>query len=264
MSRAILDHNRTAWNRQVARQDRWTIPVTSDEIVRARTGDWNVVLTPCKPVPRSWFGKLAGAKVLGLASGGGQQCPIFAAAGAEVTSYDLSPAQLAQDQFVADRDGLNIELLEGDMANLSALDAEQFDLVFHPVSNCFAPDILPVWKEVHRVLRPGGILLAGFINPLLCLFDGKKIEHGELEVRHSLPYSDLTSISEQERLELYGEGEPLTFGHTLSDQLGGQMDAGLAVIGLYEDRWGSDALPLDKFSASFVATRAVKLPSRTT
>lgn len=256
--RRIVEHNRVAWDQQVARRDRWTIPVSREQIVKARGGDWSVVLTPEAPVPRDWFGELTGARVLGLASGGGQQCPILAAAGAAVTSFDLSPAQLEQDRQVAKREGLDITCVQGDMSNLESLPSDHFDLVFHPVSNCFVPDILPVWKEVHRVLRPGGALLAGFINPLLCLFDAKKMAAGELVVRHALPYSDLSSISEQERAELSGLDEPLTFGHTLTDQIGGQTTAGLAVTGFYEDRWGSDALPLDQYSASFVATRAIK------
>ena len=55
--------------------------------------------------------------VLCLASAGGQQAPIFAAAGAMVTSFDNSPVQLAKDELVADRDGLDIHLVQGDMAD---------------------------------------------------------------------------------------------------------------------------------------------------
>ncbi len=81
-------YNRQAWDHQVKEGNRWTIPVTSEIIAAVRDGDWNVVLTPQKPVPRSWFPNLGGLKVLGLASGGGQQAPIFAAAGADVTVID--------------------------------------------------------------------------------------------------------------------------------------------------------------------------------
>src|SRR5690349_9128844 len=92
-----LEHNRRAWNRDSSAGLRWSVPVAADVVERARHGDWSVILTPDTPVPRDWFGDLAGARVLCLASGGGQQAPILAAAGADVVSFDLSDEQLARD-----------------------------------------------------------------------------------------------------------------------------------------------------------------------
>lgn len=252
--------NRRAWDRQVAAGNRWTVPVTAEDVERARAGDWSVVLTPTRPVPRDWFGELTGARVLGLACGGGQQAPLLAAAGARVTVLDNSPAQLERDREVATREQLELDCAEGDMADLHMFADETFDLVFHPVSNCFVPDVRPVWREAHRVLRPGGALLAGFCNPIIYMFDDAKLQRGQLDVRHAIPYSDLTSLSAEERRELYGDDEPLTFGHSLTDQLGGQVDAGLAITGFYEDRWGDDSQVLDRYTAAFIATRAIKLP----
>src|SRR5262249_23642857 len=100
----VVAHNRSAWDRQVAKGNRWTVPVGPDIIAAARRGDWAVVLTPTRPVPRDWFPELRGLDVLCLACGGGQQAPVFAAAGASVTVLDLSPGQLAQDRLVADRE----------------------------------------------------------------------------------------------------------------------------------------------------------------
>ncbi len=101
----ILRYNRQAWDRQVERGNPWTIPVDPEAIARARQGDWQIVLTPTKPVPADWFPPLAGLDVLCLASGGGQQGPILAAAGAKATVFDNSPKQLAQDRLVADGRG---------------------------------------------------------------------------------------------------------------------------------------------------------------
>src|SRR6516165_4443950 len=109
----LRDYNRQAWDRQVAEGNRWTVPVSPDVIAAARRGDWQIVLTPTKPVPRAWFGELVGQEVLCLASGGGQQAPVLAAAGALVTVLDNSPAQLAQDRLVADRDGLSLQIIQG-------------------------------------------------------------------------------------------------------------------------------------------------------
>jgi SAM-dependent methyltransferase len=207
-------------------------------------------------VPRGWFPNLAGLAVLCLASGGGQQAPVLAAAGADVTVLDNSPAQLARDRLVADREGLAVRTVQGDMADLSAFAGGTFGLVFHPCSNCFVPDVRPVWREASRVLRPGGVLLAGFANPALYLFDDALAGRGELVVRHAVPYSDLASLSDEERRRYTDEDEPLVYGHTLEDQVGGQLDAGFVLAGFYEDR--DPAHPLARFLPTFIATRAVR------
>jgi SAM-dependent methyltransferase len=212
-------------------------------------------------VPREWLPDVTGLEVLCLASGGGQQGPILAAAGAVVTVLDNSPAQLGQDRLVAEREGLTIRTVLGDMADLSAFPDEHFGLVFHPCSNCFVPDVRPVWREAFRVLKSGGVLLAGFCNPALFLFDDAATERGELVVRHAVPYSDLTSLTEVERRRHTDEDEPLTYGHTLEDQIGGQLDAGFVLAGFWEDR--DLRHPLAKYLPVFIATRAVK-PARNT
>ena len=125
----IRAYNREAWNRQVAEGNPWTIPVSSEAVAAARRGEWSIVLTPSIPVPRAWFPLLDGADVLCLASGGGQQGPILAAAGAQVTVFDNSPRQLARDREVAEREGLGIRTVEGDMADLSAFADASFDLI---------------------------------------------------------------------------------------------------------------------------------------
>ena len=220
---------------------------------RARTGDWSIVLTENKPVPREWFPPMQGLKVLGLACGGGQQGPIMAAAGAEVTIFDNSPAQLARDREVAERDGLNIRTVEGDMRDLSAFTDESFDFIFHPVSNLFVHEIRPVWKEAYRVLRHGGTMLAGFMNPLMYIFDYEELEKGNLLIKHKIPYSDI-EVYGMERLQK--EDRPAEFGHSLTDQLAGQMDAGFAVIGMYEDH--HNGLKISEYIETYIATQALK------
>ena len=252
----VRAYNREAWDREVERGNEWTVPVGEEVIETAQRGRWEVVLTNTKPVPKEWFPDLEGADVLCLASGGGQQAPIFAAAGANVTVLDNSPKQLAQDRFVAERDSLALEAVEGDMADLSVFPDESFDLVFHPVSNLFAPEVRPVWAEAFRVLRRGGVLLAGFINPVCFIFDCELADSGKLRVRHPLPYADATSLSEEERERLIDRGEPLEFSHTLEDQIGGQVEAGFLISGLYEDRHRDDALAA--YMPTCIATRAIK------
>ncbi len=249
-------HNRAAWDALVEKGNRWTQPVGPEVIAAARKGEWDIVLTPTKPVPRAWFPPLANEPVLLLAGAGGQQAPILAAAGARVTVLDNSPRQLEQDQVVARREGLSITSVQGDMRDLSAFEDNAFALVFHPCSNAFVPEVRPVWREAFRVLRPGGVLLSGFTNPLEYLFDLEPYERGELIVRHTIPYSDLTSLAAAERDALMARGEALAFGHTLEDQIGGQLDAGFVITAMFEDRWSES--PLGRYIATFMATRAVK------
>lgn len=225
-----------------------------DVIARARAGEWSIVLTPTRPVPRHWFPPLEGLDVLCLAGGGGQQGPVLAAAGARVTVFDNSPRQLEQDRLVAAREDLALATVSGDMADLSAFADGAFGLIVHPCSNGFVPALEPVWREAFRVLRPGGVLLAGFVNPALYLFDESLAERGELRVRHTIPYSDLTSLTPEELAALQRRGEPLSFGHTLEDQIGGQLGAGFVLTGFYEDRWDED--PVSRFLPVYAATRA--------
>jgi len=259
----VLERSRADWNAAHRDQCRWSIPVDPGTIARARTGDWQVILTLNLSVPGEWLGDIRGRDVLCLASGGGQQAPVLAAAGARVTSYDLSDAQLAKDQLVAKREGLPLTCIRGDMARLDALRDASFDLIFHPVSNVFVEDVRPVWAECFRVLRPGGALLAGFMNPLFYLFDHDDIlKGGPLTVKYPLPYSDLTNPDPASRQRWVKSGHATEFSHSLNAQLGGQLAAGFLLAGLYEDGWSEEATPLHRYTPLYIATRAVKPATR--
>jgi ubiquinone/menaquinone biosynthesis C-methylase UbiE len=252
----VRTYNRDAWNKQVdSGENPWTKPVSAEVITRARQGDFAVLLTENLPVPMQWFPELKGMDVLALACGGGQQGPIFAALGAKVTVFDNSPRQLDRDREVAKREGFtNLTTVEGDARKLSMFSDESFDFVFHPVSNVFIPEIRPVWKEAYRVLRHGGILLSGFMNPIFYLFDFDKSEKGILEVKYKLPYADIDHPEMAERQR--AGGWPLEYSHSLTDQLGGQTDAGFHIIGLYEDRHGGTEI--SAYTPTYLATRALK------
>ncbi|TBL80425.1 class I SAM-dependent methyltransferase [Paenibacillus thalictri] len=254
----ILEHNGSAWNHQVESGNEWTKPVTADTVERARRGEWEIILTPTRPVPSGWFPDLKDSNVLCLASGGGQQGPVLAAAGAKVTVFDYSDKQLAQDRYAAERDGLQLTTVQGNMADLSCFADASFDFIVHPVSNVFAENILPVWKEAARVLKTGGTLIAGFMNPLVYIFDVEAEEQGQFVVKHSIPYADITDLS-QERLERQiREHTPLEFGHSLEDQIQGQIEAGLVITGFYEDHFGGKS-SLDPYINTFIATKSVKM-----
>ena len=255
----ILEHNRAAWDRLVDRGCQFTVPVGDEEIEQAKAGEWSIFLTPTRPVPNDWFPPLQGCHLLCLASGGGQQGPTLAAAGARVTVLDNSPKQLEQDELLARRHSLDLTTVRGDMRDLSVLGDESFDLIVHPVSNTFVPDVRPVWREAYRVLRPGCDLLSGFDNPVLQIFDEEKYDQGVLLPKYALPYSDAEVLTEQEIRRRYEKGIPLEFGHTIEDQIGGQIDAGFVIVGFYEDRERDEYNDLlSKFMPTYIATRAKK------
>jgi SAM-dependent methyltransferase len=257
----IRAYNRTAWDRQVEGGNMWTVPVAPEVIAAARRGEVANLLTPLKPVPLGWYGELPGKDVLCLASGGGQQGPVLAAAGGRVTVFDNSPRQLEQDRLVAQRENLDLTTVEGDMVDLSVFPDESFDLIFHPVSNIFSSQVRPMWRECFRVLRPGGALLAGIVNPVVYIFDYEIMEReNRLEVRHRLPYSDLEGLSPEQLARFKSEGTPLEFSHTLEDQIGGQLQAGFVLVDLYED-WELGDEALNRYMPKYFATRALK-PAR--
>jgi hypothetical protein len=103
------------------------------------------------------------------------------------------------------------------------------------------------------VLKKGGVLISGFANPVEYIFDLKALNQGEFQVRHAIPYSDLTSISKEEFEEVASDG--VLFGHTLHDQIQGQLDAGFLLAGFYEDKGGT---ALDPYIDTALATKAVK------
>ena len=118
------------------------------------------------------------------------------------------------------------------MADLSVFDDASFDIIFHPVSNIFSADIRPVWQHCARILRPGGRLLSGFMNPDFYLFDHWDIEDGgPLEVRFKLPYADLTMSTQQLWKPAWPRVRP-EFSHSLDEQIGASYNAGLVVAGI--------------------------------
>lgn len=253
------EYNSQSWDKAVESGNPWTVPVGPEVIEQARRDQWELILTPLIPVPRHWFGPVRGKDILCLASGGGQQAPILAAAGAHVTSFDNSARQLEKDAFVAQRDGLKIRLEKGDAADLSRFADSSFDLIFHPCSNCFMEKLQPIWSECFRVLRPGGELLSGFNQPWVYIFDRAAEENERLlKVRHRLPYADVDDLSDEELEQMLEKQEAVEWSHTLDEQIGGQIAAGFVIAGFYEDGWNEEARLLDKYAKTFIATKAVK------
>lgn len=228
----------------------WGQPIDHETYDKAKQGQWGVYLTPTKFVPKNWFGDLAGKKVLGLASGGGQQMPIFSALGAQCTVLDYSTEQCNSERVVAQREGYHIEIIQADMTKPLPFPNETFDIIFHPVSNCYVEKVEGIFKECYRILKKGGIFLGGYDIGINYLFD-----EDEREVNYALPFNPLKDpkLYEDSMKNDWG----IQFSHTLEEQLGGQLKAGFQLTDLYEDTNGAGRLH-EHNVPSFVATRCIK------
>ena len=167
------DINAETIDRWVKEGWEWGKAIDHDSFQAAKEGKWEVKLTPVKYVPHSWFGDLKGKKVLGLASGGGQQMPILTALGAKCTILDYSDQQLESERLVAEREGYDIDIVKADMTQPLPFADESFDMIIQPVANCYVEEVKPIWKECYRVLKKGGVLLVGLDNGINYLFDSE-------------------------------------------------------------------------------------------
>ena len=238
----------------------WGRPISREEYEKATAGEWSVLLTPVREVPQKWFApyiqdqRLPGVKLLGLASGGGQQMPIFAALGAECTVLDYSERQLDREREVAQREGYAIDIIKADMTKRLPFDDESFDLIFHPISNCYIEDVYHVWNECWRILKPGGVLLSGLDNGFNFLIEDFSVR--PLVITNKLPFNPL-KMEPERRQQMIDNWEGLQFSHTLEEQIGGQLKAGFILKDVYEDTENTPEAIADGIPA-YWATRSMK------
>ncbi len=228
----------------------WGKPISHETFLHAKEGSWSVLLTPTKPVPKEWFGQLRGKKLLGLASGGAQQIPVFAALGANCTVLDYSAAQCESERAIAAREGYEVTVVQYDMTKPLPFPDESFDLIFHPVSNCYVEKVEPIFRECYRILKKGGVFLGGFDNGFNYLFN-----EDEKVIVRGLPYNPLKDEALMQ--EALRNDDGIQFSHTFEEQIGGQLKAGFRITDVYEDTNGTGNLH-ELGVPTFWATRAVK------
>ena len=132
----------------------WTACATKEELAAARKGELHLRFWSGE-VPEAWLKDIKGKRVLCLAGAGGLQAPLFACAGAKVTVIDISGKMLEKDMVIADREKLDIEIVKGNICDLSCFEDESFDLIFNPPSLMYIPDVSVVFRECFRVLAKG-------------------------------------------------------------------------------------------------------------
>ena len=231
----IANYNRERWNALVQANALFTRPALHLDATSARQ----------KLDPDGRLGELAGKSVLCLASGGGQQSAAFALLGAHVTVYDLSDAQLERDQQAVAHFGMSIEAVQGDMRDLSHFDDDAFDIVWHPYSINFVPEIGVVFGEVARVLRDRGLYHLHFANPFFTGLLAQDWDGDGYPLK--LPYVDGAEITCRDEDWVYSRSEnagatiptPREYRHTLSTVINGLVDHGFVIRHL------SDSLGID-------------------
>ncbi len=223
---AAIEHNARAWDRLAATGAALAQPALDDAFTD----------------PRGWLGggafgrpwlpaRLDGLAVLCLAAGGGKHGPLYAAAGARVTVVDLSPAMLELDRAVARERKIDLEILQGSMDDLGMLAAARFDLVIHPVSTCYLPDLDRVFREVARVVKPDGLYVSQHKSPASLQAGPAPGAGGRYELVHPVGRREPLPPEAPSRLREAGTRE---FVHSLSALLGGICAAGFAIIDVCE------------------------------
>lgn len=259
-TKEYLEHNQKSWDKQALANQQWSMPVSAETIANAKKGEWELYVLPT-PMAKNWLGDVKGKKVLCLASAGGQQAPVLAAIGAEVTVLDLSTEQLNKDRQVALRDDLKLITVQGDMTNLDMFADNSFDLIIHPISNLYVSDVTKVWQACYRVLNTGGRLISSFYNPVVFIHDKDPKYHTEgiIKPKYKIPYADLRDLEQQQIADKKNNDEAFVFGHSLQDLIGGQLKAGFLIKEYEEAFQPNPRFVIDHYMPTFMGTVAIKL-----
>jgi ubiquinone/menaquinone biosynthesis C-methylase UbiE len=169
--------------------------------------------------------------------------------GAVVTVLDITEAQLERDQQALAHYALQARLEQGDMRDLSRFEADSFDLVWNAWSINFVPDTAPVFDEVSRVLRPGGLYQLSWGNPFTSGIDETDWTGDGYALRELYADGEVHFAGEDWEFEdIDGTARrvasPREFKHTLGTVVNGLIQRGFMLRGLWEAETGdADAPP---------------------
>ena len=161
-----------------------------------------------------------------------------------------SSKQIESELLVAEREGYHIDAIEGDMTKKFPFPDESFDIVFHPVSNCYVEDVQFVFCEAYRVFKQGGMFLSGLNNEINYMVDNE-----EKEIVWNMPFNPMKD--EKAKVFMLAERSGMQFSHTMTEQIGGQLKAGFTLLELYEETNGFVRLH-DMNIKTYIATKSVK------
>ena len=136
------------------------------------------------------------------------------------------------DRTAAQHYGYQVKTVKGDMSDLSAFADTSFDLVYQIHSIAWIPDVRPVYREVHRVLRPGGLYGVVHNNPAIhpATFSGGQAGWDGVGYRIVDRYKGGPILNNQAGVENMEEGEPTGDNrHLLKDIFGGLLELGFII-----------------------------------
>lgn len=222
----IHEHNRRAWDERVRRGDWHTETAREKDFIEPLAA-----VDDC-----GWIGgNVRGKRVLCLAAGGGKHSVLFAAAGAVVTVVDLSPRMLELDRRLAAERGLQVQAIEASMDDLSMFSAAAFDVVIQPVSTCYVPDLMAVYREVARVTAADGLYISQHKQP--ASLQAEVLPSGRGYVL-SEPYYRSGPLPAVIEGCLHREAGTMEFLHRWEELIGGLCRAGFVLEDLVEPRHG--------------------------
>lgn len=242
MMENVFDRVERNINHLVENDVNWSACATPEQLQKAREGNLTLKVGSEGVIPAEWLGDLHGKRVLCLAGAGGLQAPLLACAGADVTVLDLSERMLDKDREVASREKLDIRIEHGNMCDLSRFSDESFDLVLNPPSLFYVPDVMPVFREVYRVLKKGGSFIMISINPIayVCDYDPQL---GCYKAVNRMPYCSADHAD---------QGDWVEYGHTMESYIGGQLRCGFVLSGYIEHQ-------MEDITELYFATKGDKL-----
>lgn len=202
----------------------WAACATEEQLRAARAGNLKIPFFD-REIPKEWLKGIKGKKVLCLAGAGGLQAPLFACAGAEVTVLDISKRMLDKDREVSEREHLPIEVVKGNMCDLSVFEDGFFDYIINPLSLMYVPELLTVFRECHRVLHDKGVFIMMAPSPVNYLCDFSEDETGGYyKAVHRMPYCSTD----------HDNSGWVEYGHSMEEYLGGLTECGFLINGYME------------------------------
>ena len=226
----------------VVNQANWTESATKEELDMARTGKLTLHFWD-KEVPQEWLKDIRDKKVLCLAGAGGLQAPLLACSGAKVTVIDLSDKMLDKDREIARNENLSIEIVKGNMCDLSMFSDDYFDYIINPPSLMYIPELKTVFKECYRVLGSGGKFIMMAPNPINYVCDYIDDENGGYyKAVHRMPFCSKD----------YDDSDWIEYGHTMEEYLGGLIESGFVINGYVECQ-------MEDITELYFCTRAMKI-----
>lgn len=219
----------------------WTASASKEQLHAAKAGKLKLPFFD-REVPEDWLKNIKGKRVLCLAGAGGLQAPLLACAGADVTVIDISNKMLDKDREIAKNENLQIEIVKGNMCDLSVFSDRYFDYIINPPSLMYIPELSVVFRECYRVLNKGGVLIMMAPNPINYVCDYIDDENGGYyKAVHRMPFCSKD----------YDDSDWIEYGHTMEEYLGDLIECGFLINGYVECQ-------TDDITELYFMTRAIK------